>query len=1120
MFFVYRVNKLDIFLNIVIEIIKNDLSCNFFQSEIFLIEDNKTEKWVKLMLSKYFGVFGNIKCYSANDFVWKLCSYIFSENVISHRSFSYTMLTWKIMKILSCLFEKKEHSIFSTYLCMNQDEYKCFQFSKKMALLFNKYMIFRPDWLVVWEKGELVDGISSIYQNWQALLWREVIKITKSLGDSVFHIANFYKKFTSVLGKKFKKSSKIPKRIFVFGIPSGLILSYLRDISYYIDIHLLFIDPCFCVEFEDFGREFFDFDNMCCDCFYFDHQKIQYSLLKYDFYTKRKLKNFFLFSWKKLREECLTLLFSTLRHFHKIDLLQELGDNTSILSIIKNDIFIDQNYSEEKFFKNNEKVKSDNVKKRILSRKDHSFNLHICYNIQKEIEVLYNTLLNMMLNDSKLRPEDILVMAPDINLYISEIEKIFNNVDSQYCIPYSISDQKIEYAHSIFFAFLKLLRLPNSECIAESVLELLELSCIADNFSIKLDDIDLIRHWVFESGIRWGINNDIYNELMLPVFNKNTWEFGLNRMLLGYSIDNIQCSWDDIYPYSQCRGEDLELIGCLSKFIFKLNYWRKYLFRKRMLEEWESFFFKITHDFFCFNSDVEKYFIVLKGYWNDILYSGLIVKYNKPISIELIYDELVNRLNDGKVYQKFLGGGINFCSLFSNFSFSFKVIYLIGINEIMYPKKSLLVNFDLMKGNVRCGDFFEKKSDRYFFLSLILGAEKFLYISCTENFYGVSYSYPSVIVNELFEYISYNFCLSGDENVDEKISIFHVKRHLCHIHMNVSYMIEKEFSYKEFKKEYKDVFIKKKNKEKKNRSVFFQDICVSNSLIIPFSSLQYFYSHPIRAWFKERLSIFYGNFFKFQKYESFFVDYLTRYKLNDYLLFSLLNGKNGNFIYEVANGIGMLPYNSFGKVYWEKQYANMLFLAKKIQKYKLTIPKTLEINLDIFNFKIIGFLPFVRENGLLRWKPKKLTLKDILLLWLEHLVYCASGGVGESRLFGVNKKWVFRSLSCNEAKELLVPFLLGYQRGIITPLFLVYDLAEVWLSSCFDRKSRKINWDKNIQNKSINSLILSWYGNSWNRGANKDLYLYKMIKNLNNEYIEVIISEAEQYLFPLLFFKK
>ncbi len=44
-------------------------------------------------------------------------------------------------------------------------------------------------------------------------------------------------------------------------------------------------------------------------------------------------------------------------------------------------------------------------------------------------------------------------------------------------------------------------------------------------------------------------------------------------------------------------------------------------------------------------------------------------------------------------------------------------------------------------------------------------------------------------------------------------------------------------------------------------------------------------------------------------------------------------------------------------------------------------------------------MPQGQEDGLLRWRPALISVAQGVQLWLEHLVYCASGGSGESRLF-------------------------------------------------------------------------------------------------------------------------
>jgi hypothetical protein len=71
--------------------------------------------------------------------------------------------------------------------------------------------------------------------------------------------------------------------------------------------------------------------------------------------------------------------------------------------------------------------------------------------------------------------------------------------------------------------------------------------------------------------------------------------------------------------------------------------------------------------------------------------------------------------------------------------------------------------------------------------------------------------------------------------------------------------------------------------------------------------------------------------------------------------------------------------------------------------------QSMEIDLQCGGVNLTGWLQQVQPDGLLRWRPSLLSVSQGMQLWLEHLVYCASGGTGESRLF-VRKEgeWRFR----------------------------------------------------------------------------------------------------------------
>lgn len=122
----------------------------------------------------------------------------------------------------------------------------------------------------------------------------------------------------------------------------------------------------------------------------------------------------------------------------------------------------------------------------------------------REVEVLHDQLLAMFDADPTLKPRDIIVMVADINAYSPAIQAVFGNAPGERFIPYSISDRTADQESPILAAFMQLVNLPNTRCLASELLELLETPAILKRFDLSEDDFLQAKQWVEESGIRWG----------------------------------------------------------------------------------------------------------------------------------------------------------------------------------------------------------------------------------------------------------------------------------------------------------------------------------------------------------------------------------------------------------------------------------------------------------------------------------------------------------------------------------------------------------------------------------------------------------------------------------------
>lgn len=116
--------------------------------------------------------------------------------------------------------------------------------------------------------------------------------------------------------------------------------------------------------------------------------------------------------------------------------------------------------------------------------------------------------------------------------------------------------------------------------------------------------------------------------------------------------------------------------------------------------------------------------------------------------------------------------------------------------------------------------------------------------------------------------------------------------------------------------------------------------------------------------------------------------------------------------------------------------------------------QSMEIDLACNGVQITGWLPQVQPDGLLRWRPSLLSVAQGMQLWLEHLVYCASGGNGESRLFlRKDGEWRFPPLAAEQALHYLSQLIEGYREGMSAPLLVLPESGGAWLKPVMTRKT-------------------------------------------------------------------
>ena len=178
--------------------------------------------------------------------------------------------------------------------------------------------------------------------------------------------------------------------------------------------------------------------------------------------------------------------------------------------------------------------------------------------------------------------------------------------------------------------------------------------------------------------------------------------------------------------------------------------------------------------------------------------------------------------------------------------------------------------------------------------------------------------------------------------------------------------------------------------------------------------------------------------------------------------------------------------------------------------------QSMEIDLQCSGVNITGWLQQVQSDGLLRWRPSLLSVSQGMQLWLEHLVYCASGGTGESRLF-VRKEgeWRFPALAPAEAQDYLNDLVDGYLQGMSKPLLLLPESGGAWLKVCYDAEKNVMLMDEETQQKARSKFLQAYEGNMVVSGEGADIWYQRLWRSLEPAHYEEIIAQTQRYLLPL-----
>jgi len=598
-------------------------------------------------------------------------------------------------------------------------------FACKMAGLFDRYLLYRPDLILAWEKG------ASRSDDWQAALWRAV---------TAEHFAgrHFAAVWQGIQEGKLHLKAGGPVRIFGFAAIPPAILRCLEKFASARPVELYCLVP---------SREFFG-----------DSKPGRKELrelaamaasLRYDPETFREVLRNCYFQHHvlvaALASQARTLLHETI-DWPEGETASAPPTGDSLLRKLQRWIMNDTHEPEEP----------------APAQPCRSIQIRSCCSILREAEAAHNYLLHCFEEIPGLTPDDVLMMSPTPERYAPLVDAVFNHPSGGTRLAVSIADRAPGTEWRALHTFLRVLTLFRGHFSATEVFAVLQDRDLQTHHRLTPEDCRFCMKRAEAAGIRWGFDAEEHRGAGGVAFAETSWRAGLDRLLLDYALESDSAQpYEAIFPVAGFEGARGVLLGKFAGLVTKL---RSIARRMREAEEygwkfdvWKEFLLDAQEALFGSESEAAGLLLRFLNQWEEALAGA------RAMELALTGEMIVHRFRafletPADSSRGFRRGRITFCSLRPMRNIPARVIVLMGMNHDVFPAGSIRQDIDHLARSPRPGDPDAREDSRQLFLDLILSARDALYLSYLgRSSHDGKHFPPSVCVEELRSCLQANF---------------------------------------------------------------------------------------------------------------------------------------------------------------------------------------------------------------------------------------------------------------------------------------------------------------------------------------------------------------------------
>jgi exodeoxyribonuclease V gamma subunit len=414
-----------------------------YARETIIVQARGMGRWLSLRVAERFGICANIDFPLPASFLWQLTETVLGPQ---HRrsAFGVDEMAWRLHAMLA-----DPPPELADYLADDRERRR-WRLARRLADLFDGYLVYRPDWLATWEAGGSL-GLDGD-EVWQAALWCRLAAERDSP-----HRADLLTQLIKRL--RHPAPLALPDRVIAFGMSSlpPALLSVLKALGERCDVCLFVLNPSE-MAWRDLDRH-----------------------TQADLVGERLLA-----AWGAQGRDFLDRIAGEV----ELHSLFQPAPVDTLLGAVQESVLTLAPVAAP-------------------TDADHSIAIHACHSPLRQVETLKDALLARLRDDPSLQADDIVVLCPNIDTFAPHIEAVFGHGEP--ALPYAVADRGGLSASPLLNAFVTLLTVVDGAWEAGALLALLEAPELAASFGLTEADLPLIRDWVTEAGIRRGRDGDTFS---------------------------------------------------------------------------------------------------------------------------------------------------------------------------------------------------------------------------------------------------------------------------------------------------------------------------------------------------------------------------------------------------------------------------------------------------------------------------------------------------------------------------------------------------------------------------------------------------------------------------------